>query len=179
MAGCSLSRNQIRGISHTKHHTGLALLVILMISTSGCVTVVGNYRPETSDINEPPLGVVTTVYIGDTMLRQGRLTLHDAILLREDVDVGLLGLYTLRRGYYLRIGEDAESEFYQPSRSESGGAVVKAAPSPPPKTVPTYKTHRRVFVVAIFKPPTFTTQAEVEPGKPPTTTPKFLPPKLI
>src|SRR2546427_9254100 len=158
MAGCSLSRNQIRGISHTQHHTGLALLVILMISTSGCVTVVGNYRPETSDINEPPLGVVTPVNIGDTMLRQGRLTLHDAILLREDVDVGLLGLYTLRRGYYLRIGEDAESEFYQPSRSESGGAIVKAALSHPPQNVQTYKTQRRVFFVDIFNAPSFTTE---------------------
>src|SRR2546427_4254284 len=170
MAGCSLSRNQIRGISHTKHHTGLALLVILMISTSGCVTVVGNYRPETSDINEPPLGVVTTVYIGDTMLRQGRLTLHDAILLREDVDVGLLGLYTLRRGYYLRIGEDAESEFYQPSRSESGGAIVKAALADPPKSVQAYKADRRICVVTIFNASTCTTEAEFERGKQPIAT---------
>lgn len=138
------------------------LLATLTISLSGCVTVAGNYRPATTDISEPPLGVIATANVGDTLLRQGRLALHDAIFLRQDVDVGTFGAYTLRRGYYLRIGEDAQSEFYQPGRSDGGGAIVKAALADPPKAVQAYKGDNRLCVVTVFNVSTCTSQAEFE-----------------
>lgn len=153
-----------------RQYAWFAVLAMLMITMSGCVTVAGNYRPETSEISEPPLDVVTTVNIGDTMLRQGRFTLHDAILLRADADVGLFSAYTLKRGYYLRVGEDTESEFYQPSRSDSGGAIVKAALADPPKAVQAYKADPRLCVVTVFNVSTCTTQAEFKRTKQPVAT---------
>lgn len=153
-----------------KRYASLPLLVALMICISGCATVAGNYRPETTEISEPPIGVVTIVSIGDTMLRQGRFTLHDAILLRADADIGLLSLYTLKAGYYLRIGEDSESEFYQPSRSESGGAIVRAALADPPKAVQAYKAEPRLCVVTIFNNYACTSQVGFERTKQPVAT---------
>src|SRR5262249_17801584 len=100
----------------------------------------------------------------------GRFTLHDAILLRDDVDVGALSLYTLRRGYYLKIGEDADSEFYQPGRSDSGGAIVRAALADPPKAAQAYKSEPRLCVVTIFNAYTCASQAEFERTKQPVTT---------
>src|SRR5262249_54460402 len=147
-----------------------ALLSMLVIGFSGCVTVLGNYRPDTTEISEPPLGVVATANVGDSLVRQGRLALHDAIFLRQDADVGTFGAYTLRRGYYLRIGEDAESEFYQPGRSDGGGAIVKAALADPPRAVQAYKRDNRLCVVTVFNVSTCTTQAEFERTKRPAAT---------
>jgi len=146
------------------------LLSMLVIGVSGCVSVRGNYRPETAEISEPPLGVIAIANVGDVLVRQGRLVLHDAIYLRQDADVGTFGAYTLRRGYYLRTGEDADSEFYLPGRSDGGGAIVKAALADPPKAVQVYKRENRLCVVTVFNVYTCTTQAEFERTKRPAAT---------
>jgi hypothetical protein len=147
----------------------VAVIIVWVMIFSGCVSVVGNYKPEVAEISEPPLGATATANVGDTLLRQGRLALHDAILLRQDVDVGTFGAYTLRRGFYIKIGQDDESEFYQPSRSDAGGAIVKAALADPPKAVQAYKTDGRLCVVTVFNVSTCTGEADFERTKQPAT----------
>ena len=153
-----------------RRHAWSAVLLIAAINTAGCVTVAGNYMPESKDISEPPLDVVTTVNIGDTMLRQGRFALHDAIFLPADAEVGTFGAYTLKRGYYLRVGEDSQSEFYRPGRSDSGGAIMKSPLADPPKAVQAYKADRGLCVVTVFNVSACTTEADFERTKQPSAT---------
>lgn len=92
----------------------------------GCATPIYNYTPRSIDVSEPSIGTVSTVRIGDTMLKQGKYREHDAILLAATASVGL-GAYTLHPGYYMKIGEDAQAEFYVPGRADDGGRVEKSA----------------------------------------------------
>lgn len=91
----------------------------------GCATPTYNYTPRSIDISEPTIGSVSTVRIGDTMLKQGKYREHDAVLLPATTSVGL-GAYTLHPGYYMKIGEDALAEFYVPGRADDGGRVEKS-----------------------------------------------------
>jgi len=147
-----------------------AALIVCVLGASGCVSVATNYSPETTDISEPPLNAVNTAYVGDSMLRQGQFTLHDAMLLHADVDVGILNPYTLKRGYYLKRGEDEQSEFYQPSRYPGGGAIEKAALADPPKAVQASKVGTKLCVVTIFNAAACTNHAEFERAKQPAAT---------
>jgi hypothetical protein len=104
------------------------------------------------------------------MLRQGQFTLHDAIFLHADVDVGVLNPYTLKRGYYLKEGDDEQSEFYRPSRFPGGGAIEKAALADPPKAVQAFKAHAKLCVVTIFNAYACANPAEFERTKQPVAT---------
>jgi hypothetical protein len=148
----------------------LSVLMPLFLTVSGCVAVARNYLPQRTEISEPPLHAVSTAHVGDNMLRQGQFTQHDAIFLHADVAVGLLSPYTLKRGYYLKQGEDQDSEFYQPSRYEGAGAIVKAALADPPKAVQAHKAEPKLCVVTVFNVSTCTNQAEFERTKQPVAT---------
>jgi hypothetical protein len=83
-----------------------------------------NYYPQPTKISEPPLNATVTAYVGDNMLRQGQYTEYDALYLREDMKLGILGEVTLTRGYYLKKGDDAYSEFYLPAGGPDSGQVL-------------------------------------------------------
>jgi len=108
----------------------LIILGLLTSIATGCALPKYNYIPVITQISEPPLTSINTAYIGDQLLRQRNYTEHDAIFLGSDHKVGLV--YTLKRGYYLKTGEDAETEFYLPAtRGTERGAILKAALADP------------------------------------------------
>lgn len=104
---------------------------ILVISLA-CVVLCGcaatkyncDYRPMIMQISEPPLSTIITVQVGDTMLRQGKYSEHDALYLKQDISFGRGGVYKFTRGYYLKQGEDEKSEFYLPSYGPDSGALT-------------------------------------------------------
>ncbi|MBJ7583441.1 hypothetical protein JHD42_20575 [Aeromonas veronii] len=91
-----------------KHFLALVAIFIL----NGCATPDYNYRAELSEISEPALNSINTAYVGDTLLKQGRYSEHDAIYLSNMTEVSWS--YDLHPGYYLKQGEDDNSETYSP-----------------------------------------------------------------
>lgn len=135
------------------------VLCITVILLSGCVTVADNYSPKSTEVSEPPLNSVNTAHVGDSLVRQGRFTEHDAILLRRDVSVGTLS-YTLKKGYYLKQGDDKTSEFYQPSQYENAGSVVANPFSDPWKAIQAYKDAPTICVITVMNAAACNTKAE-------------------
>lgn len=113
-----------------------------------CATTHYNYMPQKLEISEPPLGSIDTTYIGDSMLRQGNFTEHDAMYLESDQKINWA--YTLKEGYYLKQGEDENSEFYRPSRDVDSGYVEQAPTADPWESIQAYKDGKKLCVVTVF-----------------------------
>lgn len=128
----------------------MALLLVSCAVIAGCVSPQSNYRPEVTEISEPPLNETVTAYVGDNLLRQGKFIEHQAIQLPADISVGLIGSYTLRKGYYLKDGDNKNSSFYVPSNHQEGGAIVPCALCDPPKVVQAFPDGGRICVVTVF-----------------------------
>ena len=124
------------------------ILVFLIAVLSGCATPDFNYRPETTKISEPPLDSINTVYMGDVMLRQGRYTEHDSIHLNETIGIGWS--YDLHPGYYLKKGEDKNTETYYPGGGDEAGYVKKAALSDSWSAVMAYKEKDKLCIITVF-----------------------------
>lgn len=139
--------------------------LLVMAVLAGCASPQYNYMPVTTAISEPPVGSISTARIGDTMLRQGRYTEHDALYLPSMAEIGWA--YTLYPGYYLKDGEDAEAEFFTPGRSDDGGRVQKAALADPWKSVMTKKGTAQVCVVTAFNVATCSTVQNAQRTKRP------------
>jgi hypothetical protein len=123
----------------------IAFLVLLV---SGCASPDFNYRPQSIKISEPPINSVQTAYIGDVMLRQGKYTEHDAIYLPNKISVSWA--YDLLPGYYLKKGEDEDTETYLPSNGDDGGSVDKATLADPWSAVMAYKYKDKICIVTVF-----------------------------
>ncbi len=115
---------------------------------SACATPRYNYMPQKIEISAPPLGSINTTYVGDSMLRQGKFTEHDAIYLESDQKID--SSYTLKEGYYLKHGEDQSSEFYKPSRDVDSGYVDQAVTADPWESIQAYKDGKKLCVVTEF-----------------------------
>ena len=61
----------------------LIISLFLLLSLTACAVPKYNYKPDSIDISEPPIGSTNVVYVGDSMLRQGNYTEHDAIYLKQ------------------------------------------------------------------------------------------------
>jgi hypothetical protein len=68
---------------------------------------------------------VNEAYVGDYMLRQGCVIMHDAIILNEDVSIGVPGAIEIKSGWYLKDSEDGKrtGSFYRPVLDDSGGEI--------------------------------------------------------
>jgi hypothetical protein len=146
-------QTQLTTVQGPRMKTNNRLRAILIIASfaalTGCATPVYNYRPTIVEVSEPPLDLVSVAHVGDVLLRQGKYSEQDAILLSEDFTVGLTSPYTLMRGHYIKQGDDAETEFYIPS-SKDGGRIEKNLFSDPPKIVQAYKTLKKLCVITVL-----------------------------
>ena len=126
------------------------LSVTALLTLTGCASVKYNYEAEETAISEPPLNSVNAVYVGDSMLRQGKFRMHEAVVLHDDVKVGTLGTYTMRRGEYLMQGQDQTAGYYNPGRSANPGHVDQGFLSDPFRAVMVYKGEPKVCGVSTF-----------------------------
>lgn len=127
------------------------LIFSLAVATAltGCATPKYNYVPQSKQISEPPLNSVNTAYVGDTLLKQGRFTLQDAVKVERPVQVGA---YTLQPGHYSKHGDDAESEYYSPATGSSAqaGSIQSSFLADPPISVRVYKAGPKMCVLNIM-----------------------------
>jgi hypothetical protein len=128
----------------------LTVAVAVALAVSGCATPKYNYAPSSTEVSEPPLNTETVVFVGDTLVRQGRFTEIDTIELRADVNFGLLKSFTLTKGFYVKAGESNLEEFYKPNNSPGSGRVVKAALADPFQVIEAKKAKQELCVVTIY-----------------------------
>lgn len=126
----------------------LSMCLAVISTLVGCASPKYNYSAKSIDISEPPIGTVTISRIGDTMLRQGKYREHDALNLRAIREISWA--YTLHPGYYLKDGEDENSEYYSPARTEDGGRIEKSMLADPWKSVMAKRFLPELCVVTVF-----------------------------
>ena len=146
----------------------ISLLVCILLS--GCATPKYNYRPMIMQISEPPLSSIITVQIGDTMLKQGKYSEHDALYIKRDTKIGVFGSYTFTPGYYLKQGEDDKSEFYLPSHGPDSGQVLQAALADPFQVIRLDKKTGQLCGVTAFNMEVCTSDTDYEKKKYPIAT---------
>jgi hypothetical protein len=98
-------------------------------------------------------------------VRQGIYTEHDAIYLQEGGKISWG--YELTKGYYLKTGEDEESEFYRPSGGSETGHVIKAALADNWQSIQAYKNENKLCVVTVFNVHTCRSEVSFERRKRP------------
>ncbi|NOU01451.1 MAG: hypothetical protein HOO95_07760 [Gallionella sp.] len=125
----------------------LSIVTIL----AGCASPVYNYSPPVTQISFPKIGIESSAYVGDTLVSQGSIMEHDAILVESDVDLGLLKPYTITKGTFLKFGESDNISYYSINNPfEGGGSLQKAALADPPKAIQAYKNENKICGISIF-----------------------------
>lgn len=128
----------------------LLFLLISLSFISGCVSPDYSYRPEITEISQPPLNMVVTVFVGEAMVRQGKFAEHDAIYIKREIRVGALSSYRFAPGYYLKQGEDSNSEYYLPAIGPDGGRVIVSTLADPFQIIRVEKNSDRICGVSAF-----------------------------
>lgn len=124
------------------------LVVVSLVALGGCATPTYNYTAPYRAISEPPVGSVSTVRIGDVMLKQGKYREHDAVRLTAISQISWG--YTLHPGVYLKHGDDSEAEYFLPSGSDDGGRIEKALLADQWKSVMAKRTSDELCIVTVF-----------------------------
>lgn len=133
--------------------------IVLSSLISACATPVYNYAPKTIAISEPPLNAVSTVRVGDIMLKQGQYREHEALYVPSPRKVGVA--YTLQPGYYLKDGQDNSSEFFSP-RGEEAGRIDKIFIADHSKAVMTRSNRSELCIVSVYNNYTCDQSGDVE-----------------
>lgn len=98
-----------------KKFNGLALTFYSILLT-GCASVplVTNYQPNISSSNSPPIGKLTTVSIGEEMLKQGYVATYDAITVKKgSVVAGYAFNGSDAENTFKKIGENERFNYYK------------------------------------------------------------------
>jgi hypothetical protein len=145
----------------------------------GCTTVSSRYVPTVVAISEPPLNSVNIAQIGDNLLRQGTFSEHDAIYVKSDIDVGTFDGYTIRPGFYVKGGENEDSNFFTPSTYGNGGSVVRNPLVDPWKWIRAYKDRNTICIVTVFNVSVCADNVPFERARQPVATPNSFQQTLI
>ncbi|OSQ42476.1 hypothetical protein [Thalassospira sp. MCCC 1A01428] len=97
--------------------------VFAVLLLSACTSVKYNGTDTfIKEVDYPPIGAVTTVYVGDSMLQKGNITEENVLVVHNTIS-GLL--YDIPAKSYSQIGFDDKQDFY------SATGVIKAALADP------------------------------------------------
>lgn len=124
-----------------------ALLALALVALlSACATPQHNYRPDVTAVSHPPLNTIVEVGVGDEMVKQGRYTRVDTIFVQARLSVSA---YTLTPGYFRKIGEDKDGEFFMPTGASNSGQIQRNFIADPPQAVYLQK-EGKICVVTIY-----------------------------
>ena len=127
-----------------------AILVVMSVVVSACASPKYNYQPEATEISSPPLGETSTAGVGEAMLEQGKYVEKDSVHFPQDIVVGALGTYTFSVGYYSKVGDDKDSEYFLPEKSADGGNVTKGLLTDPFQAIQIMSASDAVCGVTVF-----------------------------
>ena len=132
-----------------KHNFFAILSITGLVILTGCAAPVVNYQPQTQNISEPPLNSTNEKQVGDELLRQGKFREHDAVHVTSIVKISFA--YTIYPGYFLKIGEDKENEYYRiGGAGEDSGYVEKHAIADPYQNLMIRKDKNTICIVTVF-----------------------------
>jgi hypothetical protein len=153
----------------------------LIVSTfiCSCTTMSSRYLPTPINVSEPPLNSINVTQIGDNLLRQGTYLEQEAIYVRSDIDVGTFNGYTILSGFYVKEGDNEDSDFFRPSTYGNGGSVIRGALVDEWNWVQAYKTRYTICIVTVFNVSICRDDAPFERTKQPVTTPNSFQQTLI
>lgn len=127
--------------------TSLSFVGIVLLT--GCAAPKVNYQAETKNISEPPLNSVNEKQVGDELLRQGKYREHDAILVNSIIKISFA--YTIHPGYFLKMGEDKENEYYRiGGAGEDSGFVEKISIADPYQSLMVRKADNKICIVTVL-----------------------------
>jgi hypothetical protein len=138
-----------------------------MIALTACAVPKNNYRPKQVQLSEPPLNEQQVAYVGDSLVKQASYAEHDAIRLRNETKIGLW--YTASTGFYLKEGEDKNSEYYNTFNGTKSGDITKTFIADPWEALLLKKDDEKynLCIVTIFNAVTCANQADFEKTKKP------------
>lgn len=100
------------------------ILFSLLLLLVGCASPKFNYSPAEVFTALPENNSVITAYVGDTLVEQKTLVIHDAIELKAPVHLSL-DAYIIPAGIYRKLGEDEikKADVYSPT-SEADEKII-------------------------------------------------------
>tara|TARA_B110000003_G_C16594582_1_gene513147 strand:- start:499 stop:1161 length:663 start_codon:yes stop_codon:yes gene_type:complete len=137
------------------------LLVAVLIQ--GCATPVYDYKPTTTEFNQPPVNDENVAKVGESILRKGLTAEHDIITLHSTHSVGLIAAYVFSPGIYAKQGEDSSSGFYLPSKYGNRGAVTENPLADPFQVIQAFYSPQKLCGVSILNAKSCT-KAEFDVG---------------
>lgn len=126
----------------------------------GCASPDFNYRADYVEVSKPPLNSVSTAYVGDELLSQGKFYDYDALIVNNQTSISG---YDVPVGHYLKLGEGDSTATYSPIAKSGGAVTVKSFFYDPPGTLMTKKqSANELCVVSIYSALTCDTADFVE-----------------
>jgi hypothetical protein len=123
--------------------------ITILILAAGCATPDFDLVKVAPEVyNHPDIDFTGVAYQGDIVISQGVQKNLEAIYLFETIDLSYA--YDLHPGFYVKRGEDEETETYTPYEGENGGKISKAWFVDPWKALALFKGESKICVVTVF-----------------------------
>ena len=124
-------------------NTRITLVALACLAVSACATPSYNYVPEVERVSYPELGTTNTVSVGDKMVSIGNVLSQDGFELGQSMKVGS---YTLTPGFYKKVGDKDEYDFFSPTTSGVNAGFL----ADPFQTVAVSKDKSKICAVSIY-----------------------------
>lgn len=84
-------------------------LIYCSLYLVGCSSPNYNYKPKSTVVNVPELGVWVTSSIGEVIVDQGNITQREYLYIQEDSEVGV---YDIKKGKFIKSGDDSKYTYF-------------------------------------------------------------------
>ena len=140
----------------TRHISYVFMVSVIMF---GCVTPKHNYKPKPTAIKKPPIGIISKVSVGNSLLIQGKFTEQRVLQIDRKINfasdsLGLIDL-NLTPGDYIMHGNDENYSFFHTSNSMQSGRLVGslAVPAFQFKSIQAFKKDPKICIINIANEP--------------------------
>ncbi|MEJ5137721.1 MULTISPECIES: hypothetical protein [Acinetobacter] len=132
-----------------------------IVGLVGCTAPSYNLKPTITElVSKPPIGDITTVGVGDSMLHQGNISEVDVLEVANPIKFSGYGVPS---GIYTATGQDNKGKFFSPI-NKSLSMVSKAFYSDPIQVIMVSKENK-LCVVSVFNMKTCTDDADFKVKK--------------
>ncbi|MFA0014879.1 hypothetical protein AB4391_16175 [Vibrio lentus] len=105
------------------------LVPLIFVTLSGCAaSIPQNAKTEVKSFSTPKISVLTSAYVGDFMIDQGKATTKKYLTVHQSIDGAF---YNISQGSYVEMGYDGKKSWFN-IYSTNGGLVSPGAFVDPP-----------------------------------------------